>query len=102
MRAMLPCTPPATIAIRRQPPAPHLCSAALLLAASLPPLSSRPLPLRSARLAICGSASGRDSKMMSRTPMGAVTFSRTRSAGQEGGGGEVRLGEELGGAGARL
>lgn len=37
-------------------------------------LSSRPLPERMARLAICGSASGRASKMMSTTPMGLDTW----------------------------
>ena len=40
--------------------------------------SSSPLPERIAKAAICGSASGRASKMMSSTPMGEVTFSRTR------------------------
>lgn len=40
--------------------------------------SSRPFPERMAKLAICGSASGRASKMTSSTPMGAVTLSRIR------------------------
>ena len=35
--------------------------------------SSRPFPERMARLAICGSASGRASKMISTTPMGLDT-----------------------------
>ena len=49
---------------------------ALVLVASLPPLRRRPLPDRMAREAICGRASGLDSKMMRRTPRGAVTCSR--------------------------
>ena len=40
--------------------------------------SSSPLPERMAKAAICGSASGRASKIMSSTPMGEVTFSKTR------------------------
>mmetsp|Transcript_37522 Transcript_37522/g.83523 ORF Transcript_37522/g.83523 Transcript_37522/m.83523 type:complete len:300 (-) Transcript_37522:394-1293(-) len=55
-----------------------LCSAALECAASLPPLSSSPLPERRARDAIWGRASGLASKIMSSTPMGAVTLSRIR------------------------
>ena len=55
------------------------CNAAFVRAASLPPFSRRPLPLRMASEAIWGSASGRDSKMMSNTPRGAVTCSRMRS-----------------------
>mmetsp|Transcript_24884 Transcript_24884/g.41602 ORF Transcript_24884/g.41602 Transcript_24884/m.41602 type:complete len:242 (+) Transcript_24884:936-1661(+) len=46
--------------------------------ASLPPLSSSPFPLRMARLHIWGRASGRDSKMMSKTPRGEVTCFSTR------------------------
>ena len=39
-----------------------------------------------ARLAICGSASGRASKMTRSTPMGTVTLSRIRPEVREGGG----------------
>ena len=49
------------------------CSALLERAASLPPLSNSPLPERMASEAICGSASGRDSKITSSTPSGDVT-----------------------------
>mmetsp|Transcript_1597 Transcript_1597/g.3659 ORF Transcript_1597/g.3659 Transcript_1597/m.3659 type:complete len:238 (-) Transcript_1597:602-1315(-) len=54
------------------------CRQALEFVASFPPLSRRPLPDRIARDAIWGRASGRASKMMRQTPMGAVTLSRTR------------------------
>mmetsp|Transcript_6822 Transcript_6822/g.19669 ORF Transcript_6822/g.19669 Transcript_6822/m.19669 type:complete len:257 (-) Transcript_6822:1478-2248(-) len=53
------------------------CRISLLRVASLPPFSSSPFPDRMARLAICGSASGRASKMISTTPMGLDTFSNT-------------------------
>mmetsp|Transcript_2547 Transcript_2547/g.9778 ORF Transcript_2547/g.9778 Transcript_2547/m.9778 type:complete len:361 (+) Transcript_2547:2401-3483(+) len=46
--------------------------------ASLPPLRTSPQPARSARQAICGSASGRASKMTSTTPSEVDRFSRTR------------------------
>jgi len=54
-----------------------LCSARLVWIASLPPLMRRPLPLRSARAATCGSASGRDSTITSSTPSGDVRCSST-------------------------
>mmetsp|Transcript_2680 Transcript_2680/g.5982 ORF Transcript_2680/g.5982 Transcript_2680/m.5982 type:complete len:211 (-) Transcript_2680:1081-1713(-) len=56
-----------------------LCSALFDLAASLPPLSRRPLPLRRAREAICGRLSGRLSKTIKSTPIGTVTWVRIRS-----------------------
>mmetsp|Transcript_2268 Transcript_2268/g.4554 ORF Transcript_2268/g.4554 Transcript_2268/m.4554 type:complete len:207 (+) Transcript_2268:734-1354(+) len=46
--------------------------------ASLPPFSNNPFPLRMARLAIWGRASGRDSKMIRSTPSGEVTCFKTR------------------------
>mmetsp|Transcript_135 Transcript_135/g.530 ORF Transcript_135/g.530 Transcript_135/m.530 type:complete len:232 (-) Transcript_135:1149-1844(-) len=54
------------------------CMALLLRVASLPPFSSRPLPERSASAAICGSASGRLSKMIMSTPSGLVRCSSVR------------------------
>mmetsp|Transcript_20977 Transcript_20977/g.64988 ORF Transcript_20977/g.64988 Transcript_20977/m.64988 type:complete len:319 (-) Transcript_20977:703-1659(-) len=53
------------------------CMALLDRMASLPPLSSRPLPERSASAAICGSASGRLSKMIMSTPSELVRCSST-------------------------
>ncbi len=48
-------------------------------------LSSRPLPERMARLAICGSASGRASKIMSTTPMGLDTWVAEHAACRQSG-----------------
>ena len=50
----------------------------LLWLASLPPFIRRPLALAMARLATWGSASGRDSKMTIRTPMGTVFWTTSR------------------------
>mmetsp|Transcript_37211 Transcript_37211/g.64936 ORF Transcript_37211/g.64936 Transcript_37211/m.64936 type:complete len:239 (+) Transcript_37211:1033-1749(+) len=48
--------------------------------ASFPPFSSRPFADRSAREAIWGRLSGRDSKMISRTPIGTVFCTSSRPA----------------------
>ena len=50
----------------------------LVLAASFPPLSIRPLPLNRERPAICNKASGRASKIIPITPIGKVFFSKTK------------------------
>lgn len=44
----------------------------LVLTASFPPLRTRPLPVAMESPAICGSTSGRDSKMTNSTPIGTV------------------------------
>mmetsp|Transcript_25599 Transcript_25599/g.31915 ORF Transcript_25599/g.31915 Transcript_25599/m.31915 type:complete len:223 (-) Transcript_25599:320-988(-) len=54
------------------------CSTRFEFSASLPPFSNRPLPLRNAKEAIWGKLSGRDSKMMSSTPMGTVCCCSSR------------------------
>mmetsp|Transcript_38412 Transcript_38412/g.123175 ORF Transcript_38412/g.123175 Transcript_38412/m.123175 type:complete len:239 (+) Transcript_38412:1001-1717(+) len=46
--------------------------------ASLPPFKISPQPARNARVAICGRASGRDSKMIRTTPNAQVRFSKMR------------------------
>mmetsp|Transcript_24717 Transcript_24717/g.58039 ORF Transcript_24717/g.58039 Transcript_24717/m.58039 type:complete len:251 (-) Transcript_24717:860-1612(-) len=46
--------------------------AELEFTASLPPLSNNPFPLAMERAAICGIESGRDSKMIIKTPIGTV------------------------------
>lgn len=46
--------------------------ARLLCAASFPPFSNKPLPEAMASAATCGSESGLDSKITSRTPIGTV------------------------------
>mmetsp|Transcript_21512 Transcript_21512/g.66726 ORF Transcript_21512/g.66726 Transcript_21512/m.66726 type:complete len:314 (-) Transcript_21512:875-1816(-) len=51
-----------------------LCSIAFDFSASRPPFSNKPLPLRSASAAICGSESGRDSKITMSTPIGTDSF----------------------------
>mmetsp|Transcript_18108 Transcript_18108/g.33634 ORF Transcript_18108/g.33634 Transcript_18108/m.33634 type:complete len:227 (-) Transcript_18108:1146-1826(-) len=55
-----------------------LCRALLLSLASLPPFKRRPLPEAMLREAIWGRESGRDSKIIIRTPMGQVTSFRVR------------------------
>mmetsp|Transcript_25291 Transcript_25291/g.75930 ORF Transcript_25291/g.75930 Transcript_25291/m.75930 type:complete len:231 (+) Transcript_25291:700-1392(+) len=54
------------------------CSAAFESLASRPPFMTTAQPPRSASAAICGSASGRASKMTMTTPRGARRFSSTR------------------------
>mmetsp|Transcript_33242 Transcript_33242/g.106046 ORF Transcript_33242/g.106046 Transcript_33242/m.106046 type:complete len:452 (-) Transcript_33242:397-1752(-) len=62
-----PCVARSTVEARIE------CRTAFVREASLPPLSSNPLPEAMARAATCGTTSGLDSKMTSTTPIGTVS-----------------------------